>query len=153
MKPLIVLLSVFAVSLLTTKFVRGNFEPALSGRIAMSATLVFTAVAHFAFTKGMAMMLPGFIPCKTGIVYLTGVIEMAAAIGLFIPNFRVITAWLLIAFFILILPANIYAAMKHIDYQKGTFDGNGPTYLWFRIPLQILFIVWTYLSSIIQKSL
>lgn len=148
MKPLIVLLSVFAVSLLTTKFVRGNFELALSGRIAMSAMLVFTAVAHFSFTKGMAMMLPDFIPFKTETVYLTGIIEIVAAIGLFIPNFRIVTAWLLIAFLILILPANIYAAIKHIDYQKGTFDGNGLTYLWFRVPLQILFIIWVYLSSI-----
>lgn len=148
MKPLIVLLSVFAVSLLTTKFVRGNFELALSERIAMSAMLVFTAVAHFSFTKGMAMMLPDFIPFKTETVYLTGIIEISAAIGLFIPSFRIVTAWLLIAFFILILPANIYATIKHIDYQKGTFDGNGLAYLWFRVPLQILFIVWTYLSAI-----
>ena len=148
MKPLIVLLTVFAISLLTIKFVRGNFEFALSGRIAMAAMLVFTAIAHFAFTKGMAMMLPDFIPYKTEVVYLTGIIEIAAAIGLFIPSFSVITAWLLIAFFILILPANIYAAINHIDYQNGTFDGNGLSYLWFRIPLQILFIVWTYLSAI-----
>lgn len=148
MKPLIVLVSVFGISLLATKFFRGNFEFALSGRIAMSVMLVFTAVAHFTFTKGMAMMLPDFIPYKTETVYLTGIIEIVAAIGLFIPNFRVITAWLLIVFFILILPANIYSALKYIDYQKGTSDGNGLTYLWFRIPLQILFICWTYLSSI-----
>jgi uncharacterized membrane protein len=148
MKPLIVLLSVFVISLLVTKISRGNFEFAMSGRIAMSAMLVFTAVAHFAFTKGMAMMLPHFIPYKTEVVYLTGMIEIAAAVGLFIPTFRTITAWLLIAFFVLILPANIYAALKQIDYQKGTFDGNGMTYLWFRIPLQFLFIVWTYLSSL-----
>jgi len=148
MKPLIVLLAVFIVSLLTTKFVRGNFEFALSGRIAMSVMLLFTAIGHFVFTKGMSMMLPDFIPYKTEVVYLTGIIEIAGAIGLFIPNFRILTAWLLIAFFILILPANIYAALKHIDYQKGTFDGNGLTYLWFRVPLQILFIVWTYLSAI-----
>jgi uncharacterized membrane protein len=147
MKPLIILLSVFTASLLTTKFVRGNFEFALSGRIAMSAMLLFTALGHFAFTKGMAMMLPDFIPFKTETVYLTGIIEIAAAIGLFIPNFRILTGWLLIVFFILILPANIYAAIKHIDYQKGTFDGNGLTYLWFRVPLQILFITWTYFSA------
>jgi uncharacterized membrane protein len=148
MKPLIVLLSVFAVSLAVNKIFRDNYEFALSGKIAISAMLVFTAVAHFAFTKGMAMMFPDFIPYKTEAVYLTGIIEIAAAIGLLVPNFKVVTAWLLIAFFMLILPANIYAAIKHIDYQKGTFDGNGLTYLWFRIPLQILFIVWTYLSAI-----
>lgn len=148
MKPLIVLLSVFAVSLAVNKIFRGNYEFALSGRIAMSVMLLFTAIAHFVFTKGMAMMLPDFIPYKTETIYLTGVIEIFAALGLFIPSFRVITAWLLIAFFIVILPANIYAAIKNIDYQKGTFDGNGLTYLWFRIPLQILFIIWTYLSVI-----
>lgn len=148
MKPLIVLLIVFAVSILAMKLIRGNYEFAKSGRIAMSIMLLFTAVAHFAFTKGMAMMLPDFIPYKTETVYLTGIIEITAAIGLFIPSLRVITAWLLIAFFILILPANIYAALKQIDYQKGTSDGNGLMYLWFRIPLQILFIVWTYLSAI-----
>jgi len=148
MKPLIVLLSVFAISLLATKIVQGNYKLALSGRIAMSVMLVFTALAHFVFTKGMAMMLPDFVPYKTATVYLTGIIEIIAAIGLFIPKFRVITAWLLIAFFILILPANIYAAIKNIDYQKGTFDGSGLAYLWFRIPLQILFIGWTYLSCI-----
>lgn len=114
----------------------------------MSLMLVFTAVAHFTFTKGMAMILPDFIPSKIETVNLTGIIEIVAAIGLFIPNFRVITAWLLIAFFMLILPANIYAAIKHIDFQKGTFDGSHLRYLWFRIPLQILFIVWAYLSAI-----
>lgn len=148
MKPLIVLLSVFAISLFATKFFRNSYDFALSGRIAMSVMLLFTAIAHFAFTKGMAMMLPDFIPYKTATIYLTGIIEIAAAFGLFIPTLRVVTAWLLIAFFILILPANIYAAVKHVDYQKGTSEGSGLTYLWFRIPLQILFIVWTYLSAI-----
>src|SRR5690625_5115903 len=96
----------------------------------------------------MSMMLPDFIPFKNETVYLTGVIDIAAAIGLFIPNFRCVTAWLLIVFFILILPAYIFAAINHIVYQKGTFYGHGLTYLWFRVPLQVLFIVWTYLSAI-----
>jgi uncharacterized membrane protein len=152
MKPLIVLLTVFAISLVATKVFRGNYEFAVSGRIAMSAMLLFTAIAHFTFTRGMAMMLPDVIPYRIEIIYLTGIIEIAAAIGLFIPSFRVITGWLLIAFFIMILPANIYAAIKQIDIQKGTFDGNGLNYLWFRIPLQLMFIVWTYFSAIKTDS-
>jgi len=151
MKPFIVLLSVFAISLIVTKIFKGRYEFALSGRIAMSAMLMFTAIAHFAFTKGMEMMLPTFIPYKTEVVYLTGIIELAAAIGILIPSFRAITAMLLITFFFLILPANIYAAIKHIDYQKATFNGSGLNYLWFRIPLQILFIVWAYIFAIKYK--
>ena len=148
MKPLIVLISVFAISTLAFKLFKGNYEFTTSGRIAMSVMLAFTAIAHFAFTKGMAMMLPAFIPFKTEVVYLTGIIEIIAAIGLFIPSVRVLTGWLLIVFFILILPTNIYAAINQVDYQKGTLDGNGLVYLWFRIPLQILYIVWVYLTTI-----
>ena len=148
MKPLIVLLISFAVALITTKLVFNNFDFAFSGRIAMSIMLAFTAIAHFAFTKGMEMMIPDFIPFKKGVVYVTGVIEIFAAIGLLIPKFRVLTAGLLIVFFVLLIPANIKAAIRHIDYQKGTFDGNGVAYLWFRVPLQVVFILWTYFSAI-----
>ena len=148
MKPLIVLLTVFVIAVFTIKIISHKYDFALSGRIAMSSMLVFTAIGHFIYTNGMAAMMPGFIPFKTGIVYVTGVIEVAAATGLHIPGLRVITAWLLILFFILILPANIKAAIEHIDYEKGTFDGKGVNYLWFRVPLQVLFIVWTYMSAI-----
>jgi uncharacterized membrane protein len=148
MKPLFVLLGAFIVSLLVTKLFTKTFDYPLSGRIAMEVMLVFTAIGHFAFTKGMTMMLPDFIPFKIEVIYLTGVIEIIAAVGLLIPSTRVWTGWALIIFFILLLPGNIKAAIDHIDYQKGTFDGNGPAYLWFRIPLQLLFIVWTYISAI-----
>jgi uncharacterized membrane protein len=142
------LLGAFAIALLMLRLFRGRFEFALSARIAMSVMLLFTAMGHFAFTHGMTMMLPPFIPYKTGVVYLTGVIEIGAAVGLLLPTMRVTIAWLLILFFVLILPANIYSAMNHLDYQKGTFDGDGLAYLWFRIPLQIMFIVWVYIASI-----
>lgn len=148
MKPLIVLLITFIIFLLSYRLVRGIYDFSLAARVAMSVMLLFTAIGHFAFTKGMTMMLPDFVPYKVSIVYLTGFIEIAAAAGLFISSIRHITAWLLIVFFILILPANIYAAMQQVDYQKGTLDGDGINYLWFRIPLQVLFILWVYFSAL-----
>lgn len=148
MKPLIVLLSIFFASILIIKWATQNYDILLSARIGMCAMLFFTAVGHFTFTKGMAMMIPPIIPLKTEIIYLTGLLEILLGICLLIPRLSVYSGWTLIAFFLLLLPANIYAAIKHIDYQKATFYGNGLTYLWFRIPLQILFIVWTYISSI-----
>ena len=151
MKPLIVLISVFTISLVATKIFRGSYAIALSGRIAMAVMLLFTAMGHFVFTEGMAMMLPSFIPYKTETVYLTGIIEIAAAIGLLIPKLRSITGWLLIAFFLLILPANINAALKQVNMEEGTFDGQGLSYLWFRIPLQLFFIAWTYFLCIKDK--
>ena len=148
MKPLLVLLSSFAIVVFVVKIIKKEYDFALSARIAMSIMLCFTAIGHFAFTKGMSMMIPSFIPFKTSLVYLTGVFEMLLAIGLLIPKLKVISGWTLIIFLLLMLPANIYASMHNINYQKGTLDGNGLAYLWFRIPLQFLFIVWAYISTI-----
>jgi len=91
--------------------------------------LVFTSMAHFIYTKGMVMMMPGFIPYKKRLVYLTGLIEIAAAAGLLIFPLSRITAWLLILFFVLVLPANIRAAVGNVNYQKGDSTGSGVRYL------------------------
>lgn len=114
----------------------------------MACMLIFTAVGHFAFTKGMAGMVPGFLPFKTEIVILTGILEILFAVGLVIPGYRYFTGWVLIVFFILILPANIKASVDNLNFQTGEYDGPGLTYLWFRVPLQIFFILWVYLSTI-----
>ena len=148
MKPLIVLLLSFTISLFILKIIKKEYDFALSARIAMSIMLVFTAVGHFAFTKGMSMMIPKFIPFKESFVYLTGMFEILLAIGLLITKFKTISGYALIIFLLLMLPANIYASVNNVNLQKGTLDGNGIMYLWFRIPLQILFIIWTYISTI-----
>ncbi len=148
MKPLIVLLIVFCLSIFTLKIITHKYNVVLSAQIAMCATLFFTAIGHFAFTKGMVLMVPSFIPFKTEIVYLTGVLEILFGIGILIPSIRAYCAWSLIIFFILLLPANINAAIKNINYLKGTYNGEGLTYLWFRVPLQLFFIAWTYLCAI-----
>ena len=148
MKPLIVLILSSIISLFIIKLIKKECDFALSGRIAMSILLVFTAIGHFAFTKGMSMMIPEFIPFKESVVYLIGIFEILLALGLLIPKFQTVSGWALIVFLLLMLPANIYASVNNVNYLKGAFDGNGLIYLWFRIPLQILFIVWTYISAI-----
>lgn len=148
MKPLLVLLSVFILSACVTRLTQGHFLYAFSGRVALCAMLLFTALGHFMFTKGMEMMLPDFVPFKTIVVYFSGVLEIMAAAALLFPETKVYAGWFLIAFFILILPANIYAAVKHVDYKTATYTASGPIYLWFRIPLQLLFILWTYFFAV-----
>lgn len=151
MKPLIVLLAAFAISLIALRLFFGEWDYRLAGNMAMSVMLLFTAVAHFAFTKGMTMMLPDFVPYKTAVVYFTGVLEAAAAVGLLFSATRELTATLLIVFFELLLPANIYAALKGVDYQKGTYGPRNVTYLWFRVPLQLLFIAWVSYFSLYSQ--
>jgi len=152
MKPFILLLVAFIVSLFAIKILSNNYDYALAGRIAMSLMLVFTAIGHFIYTKGMAMMLPASLPFKKEAVYITGILEIIAAVGLLVPGMQVWTGWALILFFIVLLPSNIYAAINRVDYQKAGSQGPGIQYLWFRVPLQVLFIAWTYFSAIYFKS-
>lgn len=144
MKPLFVLLTVFLISNLVIRQYKGDMDYHLAGKIALAATLLFTSLGHLIYTKGMLLMLPDFIPLKKEMIYMTGLLEVMAAFGLFIPALSRLTGMLLIVFFILILPTYIYASMRHLNYETATFDGKGPGYLWFRIPFQLLLIGWTY---------
>ena len=144
MKPLIVLIVVFLLALMGTIVIDRDIDYFFSGRLAMAAMLLFTSIGHFKFPEGMSMMMPPFIPSRKLVVYITGFIEIAAAVALMIPSATKSTGWFLIAFFVVLLPANIYAASKRVNYEKGTYDGPGPVYLWFRIPMQIFLIGWVY---------
>lgn len=148
MKPLILLLLVFVVSLTINRWATGTWNFLFAGNLAMFLMLCFTAIGHFKFIEGMTMMIPGFIPFKKEIVYLTGIMEVILGLGLMFPRLRTTSAIILVLMFVLMLPANINAAIRHIDYEKANFEGSGIGYLWFRIPLQVFFIAWLWFFSI-----
>ncbi|MDQ3292207.1 MAG: DoxX family membrane protein [Bacteroidota bacterium] len=145
MAPLFILLVVFLATLLYGKIQnKKTISVALAGRMAMFAMLLFTGTSHFYFSKGMVLTMPDFLPAKLELVYATGILEILLGIGLLIERTRKISSLLLILFLITVLPANIVAAMKHVDIPNADFTGPGLSYLWFRIPLQLFFIGWVY---------
>jgi uncharacterized membrane protein len=72
------------------------------------------------------------------------VLEIAGGIGLLWQTTRPLAAASVLVFFAGVLPANVHAARTHLDYQKGQPTGPGPSYLWFRVPLQLLFMAWAW---------
>ncbi len=148
MPVLIVLVVTFLASLGIVRLSSGEWEYIFSGNVAMCVMLLFTAFGHFKFPKGMAMMIPSFIPFKNLLVISTGIMEIVAGILLLFPAYRYYTGIFLIVFFVLLLPANIYAATQNLNYQKGTYDGAGLSYLWFRIPMQIILIAWVWYFAV-----
>ncbi|SDQ14020.1 DoxX family protein [Flagellimonas zhangzhouensis] len=147
MKPLFVLLGTFLIACIAFLLSKKNIDYRLAGRIAMASMLVFTAMGHFIYVEGMSAMIPSFLPFKKQLVFLTGVLEIIIGIFLLLPYYQNVTAWVLIVFLIVVLPANIYGASHHINYQTAIANGPGLAYLWFRIPLQIFFIIWVYIST------
>ena len=112
-------------------------------RDALSVMLFFTGVSHFTFMKeDMVRMMPPSIPWPRGMVYFTGVCELAGAIGLLVPELRRAAAYALVAFFVAVLPANIHAARADV-----TLRGKPATGLWLRVPMQILFIAVAFWSA------
>lgn len=149
MKLLIILFVTFILALLGTKIFQGNWDFLFSGNLGMTVFIIFTGFAHFKFQKGMALMIPDFIPAKMFWVYFTGLIEIAAGIGLMIPSIRELTAILLLIFFVLIFIANINSSKKNINIFKADYSGPGMSYLYKeRIPMQIILIAWTWFFGI-----
>ncbi len=116
---------------------------AASTRWAIAAMLVFTGIAHFTRIKlDMARMIPPWVPYPLAMIYFTGLCELAGAVGLVVPRLQRLTGFMLVIFFIAILPANIYAAQAHIPIA-----GRPATPLWIRVPLQVLLIVVTWWAT------
>ena len=144
MVPLITLLATFAVARIWSGARRYRDPGLCAARTALAAMLVLTGVAHFVATEAMVQMLPPFLPGASTIVYATGALELIAAALLLWRVARPMPwlGWALAAFFSGLLPVNVYSAVAEVG-----LGGHGPAYLWFRVPLQLLFIVWALVAT------
>lgn len=148
MKVLLVLIISFILTVVISRLFVDEWNIILSGNIAMMLMLWFASLGHFMFTKGMVMMMPAFIPFKGALVYLTGVMEIILGPLLIINSTRHIAGIILLIMFVVMLPVNINAAIKRVNFEKATYDGSGTSYLWFRVPLQLWFIAWVSYFSV-----
>lgn len=111
-----------------------------SARFALSTMFFVTAVAHFApMRKDLIAMVPPSFPRPDLLVFVTGILEAAGAIGLLFQETRFWAALGLIVLMVVMLPANISAARRGIQLR-----GRAPTPLWIRVPMQVLFVVWAW---------
>ncbi|MDP5276604.1 DoxX family protein [Chengkuizengella axinellae] len=115
------------------------------GNYSMSIMLVFIGISHFVLIDDMLKIIPSIIPFKLVIVYMTGVLEILFGIGLLIPRYKRISGILLVIYFIAVFPANLNNAI-YATQLSGAIPSN-PTYLWIRLALQPLLIIWVLWSS------
>ncbi|OKI87610.1 DoxX family protein [Micromonospora sp. CB01531] len=110
---------------------------------ALAIMLVVTASAHFVPASVTAMpnhadlvrMVPPLVPFPSAVVYATGVLELLGALGLVLARTRWAAGIALTALFVLLLPANVYAAVADVP-----FNGGEPTPLWPRLLEQALYV-------------
>jgi uncharacterized membrane protein len=141
---LLLLMPYLALTLLGRWVPRLRTAPAARARVGLSLFFIFTSIGHFIRTEGMALMLPPSVPYRAELVYITGVLELLGAIGIWIPGLMRLTGVLLILMLLGLLPANVYAAINRIDFGG---HGAGPVYLLARVPFQLFVIWWTYFAT------
>jgi uncharacterized membrane protein len=102
----------------------------------LAAMFIMTSITHFVPRRraGFIAIVPPVIPAPALVVSVTGILEIVGAIGLLIPQTRVLAAVCLGLLLIAMFPANIYAAgaRRHPDAPH--------TALMPRIIYQLVFI-------------
>ena len=122
-----------------------TLSPIRSGQLAIMIMFVFTGISHFFFTVQMVQMLPEWVPGRESLVYFTGVLEIVGGLAILRQRMVPFAGVSLIFFLLGVLPSNIYAAFNYTGMGGHV---NGPSYLLFRIPLQMFFIVWIWFFTI-----
>lgn len=113
-------------------------------RIGLSIFYGLAGILHLAIPGPFLSITPGWVPDADRVIMLTGLCEIAGAIGLFIPAFRKYAGIGLALYAVCVFPANIRHALDSLG------GGTGSLWQWLyhtiRLPLQPL-IIWLALFA------
>lgn len=116
----------------------------MSNRRVWLLALLFGAigVTHFVVPTFFDRIVPTWVPDARMATYVSGVAEIAGAVGLLIPATRRAAAWGLIALLIAVFPANI----NMLQMARASADSSAGylAALWIRLPFQPLLIWWIW---------
>ncbi|MFT2816814.1 hypothetical protein [Leifsonia sp. A12D58] len=121
MAPLIVLIVVTGIARLIGLLMPLSLFDSWSSATAfgLAAMFLMTGISHFTSRRraGLVAIVPPWVPAPAIVVSVTGVLEIAGAIALLLPQFRTFSAACLGLLLIAMFPANIYAAAdkRHPD--------------------------------------
>jgi len=103
----------------------------------LSGLLTVTGTLHFIAPKVFADIIPPQLPSPMGLVYASGVAELACAAGLAIPRTRRVAGWATAGLFVAVFPGNIQMAL-----DAGDRSAAYQTAVYARLPLQVPLVVW-----------
>lgn len=115
----------------------------MSRRLQLLVVLFAVAgVSHFVVPDAFERIVPRWIPNPQLMVFVSGVAELAGAVGLLFPSLRRAAGWGLITLLIAVFPANIN--MLQLARESDASVAY-QLILWMRLPLQPLlaWLVWT----------
>ncbi len=111
------------------------------------AFMIFGGVNHFIKPEMYAPFIPDFLP-NVAVNYLTGILEIAVGIGVFIPKFRSMATLGILIMMLAFLPLHIFDVFK-----ENPAIGSHQVAL-IRLPVQFIFILWAWFihTGVINKK-
>lgn len=100
-------------------------------------------VAHLLYARAMIGIVPAWVPYPAAVVLLTGLCELAGAVGLITRRWRHLAGWAFAAYAICVYPANVQHAIRDLGQGTGL-----P--IWYHAPrllLQPLIVWWALWAS------
>lgn len=96
-------------------------------------------VAHFVATDLFILSMPEYLNYHFELVIISGVFEILGAIGILLPQSRLLAGYGLMALSVAVFPANINMAL-----HPEQFAATSELLLWLRLPFQlvILWFIW-----------
>jgi uncharacterized membrane protein len=106
--------------------------------IALGALMTAAGLAHFILTRKYLPIVPRFLPQRMGIVVISGVVQLAAGLGLFFPAVRKESALVVVVLMLGFLPLHTWDLFR-------SRPAIGPHWVAaIRFALQFLLIYWAW---------
>ncbi len=105
----------------------------------MAAFYLAAGIVHLRSPEAFLPITPGWVPAPREVILLTGVAEMAGAVGLLVPRLRRAAGVGLALYALCVFPANLKHALE------GVAVAGLPTSWWYHAPrlaLQPVLIWW-----------
>lgn len=110
-----------------------------AARWLLAAGLLFAGISHFRNAQEFLAQVPPWMPAPESVVAVSGIVEIALALGLvLLPAKRALVGWIVAAFFLVIFPGNISQFVTGTD----AFGLNSDVARAARLLFQPLLVVW-----------
>ncbi|WP_273566830.1 DoxX family protein [Maribacter halichondriae] len=107
-------------------------------QVLLALFLIYAGIQHFLKPTFYEPFVPSFLPFKTGIVYISGAVEIILGTFLMVPKYTKMAATGIIILMLMFLPIHIW------DVFSDTPAIGSHQVALIRLPFQFLFIGWAY---------
>ena len=109
---------------------------ALAATLLIGIFMIFGGLQHFLKPAFYHPFVPDFLPYRTALVYLSGVVELLLGVAVLVPRLRAQAGWGIMLLMLAFLPVHLWDVFRvhpAIGSHKAAL---------IRLPFQFLFILW-----------